>query len=655
MRYFDQLVARYNKSKRSAGRRRPSKRSGLTFESLETRQLLSASPVTQVTTTKQITAAQIAPATTTIQNMTQLAQQMISLGQLKAPTGPTYLYLNFDGYKANPDNGGMDITPFTGSAADVDSILYRTAEEFAPFNVIVQQMSGNAKFSTAAGATTIFIGNNLGGDFTPGAYMDYPHSAGSTSHVVNTDPYDIAYVSQSFPGLSTSIDRDASIANDVAHEAGHTFGLAHVRTDGQADFPTNPNNGHTYKTSNPPDVMSYDSNNDFFSNTTFNVTQANGTGVDPSLFPDYQGTDITLQNSFTYLQTVLGARPTTSQIGLADEDLKVLNAGIQTVNFVDHNYYTATPRDQAGVVSGISSVTGTLQTSGDYAAYKLSLVNLPSWTPGRELVIAPGANSMPVTLMVFDTGNPSSISPVTSGSLVAAGDFSKPIAFKPIAGETYTLVIGGSAGGTGAYSFTAAPLQLNLAGLSFAFTNQFGAATGTLLVNSQTDNAIKATYTPPGSTTGFAVNGLIGAAVNGLSPISFNYETNNVTSFGPPQEHTTIQVTTVVKFDGQASVTPTTYVMTGTGVYSITRTTTITNGTKGTRTTTTLVNLSLAKGTAARSSQTGSVGGTTTATKSAAAARASAADVVMANFSTTNSPTSDSNKRLTPSMLAFLL
>lgn len=308
MRYFDQLVARLNTSKRSAGKRHSSKRTGLTFESLETRQLLSASPITSVTATKLTTTALVAAATTAPQNMTQLAQQMISSGKLKAPTAPTYLYLNFDGYKADPDNSGNDVTPFSGSGADIDSILYRTAEEFAPFNVIVQRIGGNANYSKTPGATTIFVGNNIAdGNFTPSASMDYPHTSGSTSHVVNSDAYDIAYVSQTFDGLTTLMDRDAEIANGIAHEAGHTFGLAHVRTDGQADFPTNPTNGLTYSSTNPPDVMSYDSNNDFFNNTTFNVTQANFNTVAPGLFPNYQGTDIAMQDSFTYLQTVLGA------------------------------------------------------------------------------------------------------------------------------------------------------------------------------------------------------------------------------------------------------------------------------------------------------------------------------------------------------------
>ena len=57
---------------------------------------------------------------------------------------------------------------------------------------------------------------------------------------------------------------------------------AHVRTDGQADYPSNPITGITYNPDLPPDIMSYDSNNDFFSNTAYTVTEADtATGVVP--------------------------------------------------------------------------------------------------------------------------------------------------------------------------------------------------------------------------------------------------------------------------------------------------------------------------------------------------------------------------------------
>lgn len=261
-----------------AGRRKHSLRPvALKFESLEPRQMLSVTPaLTGVIGTIGTVGNQLPPSPPT--SMTQLAQDMISEGKLAAPSGPTYLYLNFDGWKACKFNNNNDVTAFAGAASDIASILYRTAEAYAPFNVIVQQISGNGNYVTSGGATTVFVGNNIngGGDFTPNDFMDYPHSSGSTSHVVNSDAYDVAFVSQGFVGLCTSTDRDAQIANDVAHEAGHTFGLAHIRTDGKSDSTGLP----TYRTTNPPDVMSYDSNNDFFSNTTYNVTDANSTSTD---------------------------------------------------------------------------------------------------------------------------------------------------------------------------------------------------------------------------------------------------------------------------------------------------------------------------------------------------------------------------------------
>src|SRR5208283_5760340 len=138
-----------------------------------------------------------------------------------------------------------------------------------------------------------------------------------------------------------------------------------------------------------PETMSYDSNNDFFSNVTYNVTNANfvngDLSTDNGLMPNYQGTAITQQNSFTYLQTVLGMRPSTSQVALADENLPVKNSGPQTVNFVDPNYYSTATSEHAATIGAVGTQSGNLQRAGDYAAYNLTLVNAPSWMPGQEL------------------------------------------------------------------------------------------------------------------------------------------------------------------------------------------------------------------------------------------------------------------------------
>ena len=440
MRFIDTFIRSSNPNKHQsarAGRRKPLGRpAALRFETLEPRQMLSITPaLTGVIGPIGTVGNQLPPPPPT--SMTQLAQDMISQGKLAAPSGPTYLYLNFDGWKACKYNGNNDVTAFSGTAGDVASILYRTAEAYAPFNVIIQQISGNGNYATSGGASTIFVGNNIsgGGDFTPNDFMDYPHSGGSTSHVVNSDANDVAFVSQGFVGLCTSTDRDAQIANDVAHEAGHTFGLAHIRTDGNTDSSGTP----TYRTTNPPDVMSYDSNNDFFSNTTYNVTDANNTSTDTTLLPDYDGLgNILTQNSFTYLETVLGARPATSQIGVNDENITVINAGFQTIDFVDPGFYSSMPSEHAASISSASSESGNLARTGDYAAYQLGLINLSSWVAGQDLAITPGSGSTSLSLMVFDD----TFGTTTAGSLVASSNFSTPLAFRPVAGHTYELVVG---------------------------------------------------------------------------------------------------------------------------------------------------------------------------------------------------------------------
>src|SRR5207245_2092723 len=105
-------------------------------------------------------------------------------------------------------------------------------------------------------------------------------------HLLNSDAYDIAFVNPNAGSLSTSPVFNVQIVNAIAHEAGHTFGLAHVRTDDKTDFPNNDTLA-TYDPLAKPDVMSYNSNNDYFNNTAFNLTEANGGSFDASLFPKY--------------------------------------------------------------------------------------------------------------------------------------------------------------------------------------------------------------------------------------------------------------------------------------------------------------------------------------------------------------------------------
>src|SRR5262249_6235268 len=134
---------------------------------------------------------------TTPISTTDLVKQLQSAGQLATPSGPTFMYLNFSGWTNCPYNNAHNITPFQGTFADQVDILYRTAEIFAPFNVEVLPLYGDGRYSTTSGATTVFVGGNGQGNFTPGPFCDYASTSntnGGTSHLFNTDPYDVALV-----------------------------------------------------------------------------------------------------------------------------------------------------------------------------------------------------------------------------------------------------------------------------------------------------------------------------------------------------------------------------------------------------------------------------------------------------------------------------
>src|SRR5262249_16218130 len=136
-------------------------------------------------------------------------------------------------------------------------------------------------------------------------YADTPCDVRGHDHVPNSDLYDIAYVQPAFvPAAAWS---NTSIAKAIAHEAGHTFGLVHIRTESIDPTPLLTLQGA------PPEVMSYDSANTRFANKTFAVTDWNytngGLKIQGDYHPHYQDDIISKQNSFTYPQTRIGSRP----------------------------------------------------------------------------------------------------------------------------------------------------------------------------------------------------------------------------------------------------------------------------------------------------------------------------------------------------------
>jgi hypothetical protein len=248
-----------------------------------------------------------------VTDMTQLAQEF------GRHDGATTLWLNFDGYAAE---GVSSFQSISGSRnQDIQDVLFKTQQIFAPFDVIVRRRLGDGSIDQSnSGNTTIFVGDkvyfgmnlvNGYGAYTPWASSDFPGSNRGARHQPNSDPFDIAFVDPLYYSAATGGNLSNStlwIAQAIAHEAGHTFGLVHVLS------------------SPDPEIMSYDAANVRFIDETLNITDLNynpSTGTnyhEPDLQPQWRTTlivggyavsrlsTITTQNSYTYLQAALGAR-----------------------------------------------------------------------------------------------------------------------------------------------------------------------------------------------------------------------------------------------------------------------------------------------------------------------------------------------------------
>jgi hypothetical protein len=281
-----------------------------------------------------------------ITEITQVAQKF------PRHQGPTYLYVNFDGW-TNYDGKKHDIQPFkpmSGSKGrDIQLILFRTAELFAPFDVQVRRLRGAGKHDERnRGNTTVFIGANTLNikekqkylsAFTPGNFTDRPGKTKGDNHRPNSDPYDLAFVDPvggegDASGWQTKQDV-MLIAQAIAHEAGHTFGLSHTLTK-----PTT-------------EMMSYDARNLRFVNKAYPISDLNYDPVQKKalpkgdvMLPFWGKQAIRQQNSYTYLQAVLGARQRDDHASVADRSavdptfrdgpLQDLPLGAATSGVIDH-------------------------------------------------------------------------------------------------------------------------------------------------------------------------------------------------------------------------------------------------------------------------------------------------------------------------------
>jgi hypothetical protein len=215
----------------------------------------------------------------------------------------TYLYLNFDGWKGQ---AGHPIQPFEGTtgrrARDIQEILYRTAQVFAPFNVRVVRIQGDANYDRGPGGhTTIFVGADAGHlddqgrkyprASTPHRFTDYPNAALDTGRAPHSLPYHIAFIDpvgtrDDGTGRSAHWD-NTTISRKISHEAGHTFGLAHTLTDGY------------------PDLMGYYAKvRTFFGDRTLPISDLNNDSArdtkvrQPSHAPRWHDTPVATQNAY---------------------------------------------------------------------------------------------------------------------------------------------------------------------------------------------------------------------------------------------------------------------------------------------------------------------------------------------------------------------
>jgi hypothetical protein len=429
-------------------RHRADRRVRLELEALEERQLLSAYPIT---------------------DMTQWAQQF------PAPTHAQNLWINFDG----KHNDGQTISAFVAQPgqdrdAGIQDILYRVAETFSPFDVQVRRLTGDGNYPTTNGDTTIFVGGDVAhlikkgslyykitGGFTPANYADYANTYRGLDHAPNSDPYDLGFVDPMWWGGSpsadpaqwTNVEDDAQITQDIAHEAGHTFGLVHVLS------------------STTPDTMNYGSAGfQYFINQTLPVTTLNynpATGVTaptPSLQPlshldmnlGYTTIELPVsiqtQNSFTYLQTILGKRYSDGYIHFSDSST------------VDPSS-TNKPASSNWFIGPGPSVHGALGRTGDFDVYKIYAPYAKQFhidvTPDRSTYLYPD-------VMVKDgSGNIVVFSHAGSTSTDAQ------VSFQATAGQVYTVVVGSEdTHGSGGFTIgvTANDPVPVLTGAAFTFT-----------------------------------------------------------------------------------------------------------------------------------------------------------------------------------------
>jgi hypothetical protein len=435
---------------------------------------------------------------------------MTALAKLFTPTpsASTHLYLNFDGYS----DSIRTVSPykanalFSGTATQqINEIIFEVSEIFSPFNVEVSRIYGKNNYattgaitsttnsttndglqpetSTTNGPTTIFVGdnsansttysnhtvNNLAASGTPFVYSDFPGQNLGNLHNFHSNDFNIAFVDpigQDPTGNNTSFTLDQT-AEAIAHEAGHTFGLGHVRTDGLADPAKLSGTGPVH------DIMSYNLPNQYFADTTLPITSYNytpnpknpssgTTQLTPSVVPTFNGTAMTTQDSFTFLEQVLGDRR-------ADGNYHVVHDG-----FVDPAHFTAPFTN----ITHNSTVTGVETREGDYQVYWMD----PNSNYKLTVNLTRINGVMDPVLFVYNQGNLIAYHDNHS----VAGTANSAITVTVNAGQAYAFVVGEYGGNVGkpgvdAYKLTISSFALN------TITGQAGRSLGPIVPGNPTN------------------------------------------------------------------------------------------------------------------------------------------------------------------------
>ena len=407
--------------------------------------------------------------------VTDLADAVLQVGHTHAGT---HLYINFDGGTAPTDFSGTNfvtIRSFETEAGDgalnrdrdIQDILFQVAEVYSPFDVQVERIFGSGAYSTDSGNTTVFVGGNsantnfafdAGGvtnytytkylaGFTPAAFAD----GQTVNQEINTHPYDVAFVDP-VAGVATDVAKviqsystetqagDPTRANifdirrSIAHEAGHTFGLDHVRTDGLPD-PTAIGTGRVN------DVQAYDASNVFFANQRLPLSTVNNSpkgNVFNQTLPAYidpaTSLPVTLvtENSYQTLGRVLGYR---TQSGLYSQ--------VADTSTVD-------PIAQRNVqdASNLSQYDGYIGHNGDHQVVRYTPAPYSVGQAYDRITVHATFGGLRPEILVYDASGVNLISVVkASGSTATLTNIK--------AGATFTLVFGAANGSTtGAYSVT---------------------------------------------------------------------------------------------------------------------------------------------------------------------------------------------------------